>query len=137
MTNDIDSIGSHLGNGGEFDPEQTLKPCPLCGLKAELWKAHPDRPARKAWIACTGKCCILTREYLTDEEAVAAWNDRAAHEPANVTDLQLIARRIVEWVRAVDSDDDLDYLNGPDGWADIRETAQMARDALAKGVRLP
>lgn len=41
--------------------------------------------------------------------------------------LELIARRVVEWVRAVDDDsDDLDYLNGPDGWNDIRETASMA-----------
>ena len=58
-------------------PVEALEPCPLCGLKADLWRAHPDRPARKAWIACTGRCCIMTREYLTDEEAIAAWNRRA------------------------------------------------------------
>ncbi|MCC4234508.1 hypothetical protein LL253_17690 [Sphingobium soli] len=45
-----------------------------------------------------------------------------------IRQLELIARRVVEWVRAVDDDaDDLDYLNGPDGWNDIRETAAMAR----------
>jgi len=56
---------------------EALEPCPLCGLAAEIWRAHPENPKRKAWIACTGKCCIMTREYLTDEEAIAAWNTRA------------------------------------------------------------
>ena len=53
-----------------------LLPCPLCGMKAALWRAHPENPSRKAWIACTAKCCIMTREYLSDEEAIAAWNRR-------------------------------------------------------------
>lgn len=47
-------------------------------------------------------------------------------------ELLLVAKRIAEWVRAVDEDgDDLTYLNS-DGWADVRETADMARAAIAK-----
>jgi len=63
---------------------EKLAPCPLCGSRAELWKAHPDRPARKAWIACIGRCCIMTREYMTDAEAIAAWNTRATPDHAAV-----------------------------------------------------
>lgn len=71
-----------------------LKPCPLCGSSAELWGAHPDRPARKAWIACVGRCCIMTREYLTDAEAIAAWNARATD--AEITSLEEENARIRE-----------------------------------------
>lgn len=60
----------------------------------------------------------------------------ANHRQQPAADLELIARRIVEWVRAVDDDpDDLAYLNGSDGWNDIRETAAMARRAL--GLEAP
>lgn len=52
-----------------------LKPCPFCGGKAELWMAHGDRTA---WIACMSKCSVLvSKEYKTDAEAIAAWNTRA------------------------------------------------------------
>lgn len=68
------------------EAERELKPCPLCGLRADLWRAHPENPKRKAWIACTGKCCIMTREYLSDEEAIAAWNTRPADDLAVAVD---------------------------------------------------
>lgn len=52
-----------------------LKPCPFCGGKAELWMAHEGRTA---WIACMSKCSVLvSKEYKTDAEAIAAWNRRA------------------------------------------------------------
>ncbi len=56
---------------------EELKPCPLCGGRAEIWRAHPEGPKRKAWIACVDRCLVLTREYDTTEEAIAAWNRRA------------------------------------------------------------
>lgn len=52
-----------------------LKPCPFCGGNAELWRALEGRPA---WVACLGKCAVLvTRDHMTDEDAIAAWNRRA------------------------------------------------------------
>ena len=52
-----------------------LLPCPFCGERAEIWRAHEGRTA---WIACMGKCSVLvSKEYKTDAEAIAAWNRRA------------------------------------------------------------
>lgn len=52
-----------------------LKPCPFCGGEAEIWRANRER---SAWIACMGRCCVLvSKEYTTDAEAIAAWNRRA------------------------------------------------------------
>jgi len=62
-----------------------LKPCPFCGGEAEIWRAHE---CRTAWIACMGKCVVLiSKEYLSDDEAITAWNRRAdiaAVQPAQV-----------------------------------------------------
>ena len=62
-----------------------LKPCPFCGGEADIWRAHEGRTA---WIACMGKCVVLiSKEYLSDDEAIAAWNrraDLAAVQPAQV-----------------------------------------------------
>ncbi len=52
-----------------------LKPCPFCGGDAEIWRAHEGRTA---WVACMGRCAVLvSKEYTTDAEAIAAWNTRA------------------------------------------------------------
>lgn len=60
-----------------------LLPCPFCGGRAEIWKAQGE--GRAAWIACMGDCggpdrrgTVLTAEYATDAEAIAAWNRRPA-----------------------------------------------------------
>lgn len=67
-----------------------LLSCPLCGGGAELWKAHEAHPPRKAWIACMDRCCaFITQEHMTDAEAIAAWNTRAA--PATDEALKPIA----------------------------------------------
>ncbi len=83
------------------DGGENLAPCPLCGGRAELWKAHPDRPARKAWIACVGRCCILTREYMSDAEAIAAWNTRGTLDIATVRNaaLEEAAQAVIEYCR--------------------------------------
>lgn len=64
---------------------------------------------------------------MTDKaEAASPIADRQ-HEA-----LLLIARRVVEWMRAVDDiQDDLEYLNSGDGWDDMRETAAMAALVIA------
>lgn len=54
-----------------------LLPCPMCGGKAEIWRAHPENPKRGAWIACVDRCLVLTKEYDADEKAIAAWNRRS------------------------------------------------------------
>ncbi len=60
--------------------DKELLPCPFCGGKAEIWKAHPENPKRNAWIACMGKCVVMTKEHETTEEAVKAWNTRTESE---------------------------------------------------------
>jgi hypothetical protein len=55
---------------------EELKPCPLCGGKAELWRAHPENPKLNAWVACADRCLVLTQEFESDEAAIAHWNTR-------------------------------------------------------------
>lgn len=56
-----------------------LKPCPLCGGKAEVWRAHPENPKRRAWVGCMERCVVLiTREFETTEDAVKHWNTRTS-----------------------------------------------------------
>lgn len=57
---------------------EELKPCPFCGGEAEIWRAHPENPPRKAWIACMSRCAVMTKEHDTDAAAIAAWNTRAS-----------------------------------------------------------
>lgn len=55
---------------------EKLLPCPFCGGEAEIWRASAD-PKRPAWVGCMGRCAVLvSREYETTEEAIAAWNRR-------------------------------------------------------------
>ena len=64
--------------------DHTLLPCPFCGGEAEIWRASAD-PKRPAWVGCMGRCAVLvSREYETTEEAIAAWNRRTP--PAAVPD---------------------------------------------------
>ena len=52
-----------------------LLPCPFCGGDADIWRASGERTA---WVACMGRCSVLvSKEYTTDAEAIAAWNTRA------------------------------------------------------------
>lgn len=61
-----------------------------------------------------------------------------AEEGGLAEELVLVAKRVVEWMRAVDDEeDDLQYLNGSaDGWGDMRETAAIAAAALARAHKL-
>lgn len=111
---------------------EALEPCPLCGMKADLWRAHPDRPARKAWIACTGRCCIMTREYLTDEEAIAAWNRRATLSRSD----DGAGEAVSGWIISNGQDDRWrTWKDGYSAWTDNREEAtRYARREDAEAV---
>ena len=59
----------------------SLEPCPLCGGKAEIWRAQDNGFTKplKAWIACMNRCCaFITQEHTTNEEAITAWNRRVS-----------------------------------------------------------
>lgn len=50
-----------------------LKPCPFCGEKAELLIV-PDRQTK--WIVRCRKCFTNNGTFLSDHDAVEAWNRR-------------------------------------------------------------
>lgn len=53
-----------------------LKPCPFCGSNtAEV--ARPYFPAKDAVVECQ-ECFAKTDEYMSDDEAIEAWNRRVA-----------------------------------------------------------
>ena len=54
-----------------------LKPCPFCGGKAELLIV-PGRIAH--WVVKCRKGCVNTCQYISDHDAVEAWNRRADNE---------------------------------------------------------
>jgi len=105
------------------DLSARLLPCPFCGGEAEIWRAHMERTA---WIGCMGKCSVLvSREYKTDAEAIAAWNTRVPtdHERA-------VQAAVAKAVEAADKalQDALAYIDkGHPG---------MARNILAAAIRL-
>ena len=61
-----------------------LLPCPFCGAEAELLKTidqHSDYP-RHWLIQCENGCASAETDGLEPDEAVSAWNRRAAPSPA-------------------------------------------------------
>ena len=71
---EIDSIGSHIGNGGDFDPLDGRDKLELC--------AHCEAPGylmnvgARFKVKCTG-CQMQTALSLYRNEVIAAWNRRA------------------------------------------------------------
>lgn len=70
--------------------EIKLKPCPFCGgeakLKADVRYPRPERNPKRAYeVVCQNYNCIIglcdDRYYLTEKEAIEAWNTRADTEP--------------------------------------------------------
>lgn len=49
---------------------EKLTPCPFCGEKAELWKSA------KSFVICNN-CAASTRESLSHDTAIKAWNRRS------------------------------------------------------------
>jgi Lar family restriction alleviation protein len=103
---------------------ESLKPCPFCGGEAEIWRARPERPSRNAWIACMDRCAVMTKEYPTDAEAIAAWNTRARPEPSEAV-VEAVARAMC---RHIGDDPDLQMSGGEARWEWL---AGHARAAIA------
>lgn len=62
--------------------ETTLKPCPFCGGEAEVNQTYDidTNEVDGYFIICRNKDCTAwpeTAEYLTEAEAIEAWNTRA------------------------------------------------------------
>lgn len=55
-------------------PEIKLKPCPFCGSKAELLIV-PGRMTK--WVVRCTKCYANNGTFVSDHDAVEAWNMRA------------------------------------------------------------
>ena len=54
--------------------EIKLKPCPFCGYVAKVL------PIDYEFFCICEKCGATTKYYETEEEAAAAWNNRAGQE---------------------------------------------------------
>ena len=107
-----------------------LKPCPFCGGAADIWRAHEGRTA---WIACMGKCVVLvSKEYLSDDEAIAAWNRRAdLAQPAQVQPdpRDEVIKGLVE--AATDAAEAIDMAYGSDDDESPHRHSAKLRAALA------
>lgn len=65
------------------DSNATLKPCPFCGAFAQVLDFERLDGSCFYEIQCSGKNCVAnprTKGFRTFEEAIEAWNTRAAYE---------------------------------------------------------
>ena len=80
----------------------SLEPCPLCGGKAEIWRAQDNGFTKplKAWIACMNRCCaFITQEHTTNEEAITAWNRRVStNKDETIANLLRLLERAVPMI---------------------------------------
>lgn len=112
-----------------------LKPCPFCGGKAELWMAHAERTA---WIACMSKCSVLvSKEYKTDAEAIAAWNRRAIPAAQPSPDVEALVEALEKLVHAVCGETGFaqsvrDCSGFAYPWPALDEAELIARAAIAR-----
>jgi Lar family restriction alleviation protein len=63
--------------GGAIVSEMTLEPCPFCGT-TDI-EVYPTDRERARWNVCCGNPGCVTRsddDYLTESDAVSAWNRR-------------------------------------------------------------
>ncbi|HOP11666.1 MAG TPA: hypothetical protein PK629_09280 [Oscillospiraceae bacterium] len=75
--------------------------CPICGGRTELTHAYDDRvshAARDAWYCQCPECGKSTDEFLTEEEAVVAWNQSHAADLKDI-DTRILRSVVVKPVR--------------------------------------
>lgn len=75
--------------------EMILKVCPFCGGEASIAAMSLDSHL-EFWVLCAEGCGFYTPHYITEAEAVAAWNRRTP-EPGT---------SVVRWVRYDKTNDD-------------------------------
>lgn len=63
---------------------EKLTNCPFCGGEVATMNFKPGRPDGY-WQANCKKCGTKTKYYQTEDEAIAAWNTRAADENPPLT----------------------------------------------------
>ena len=56
-----------------------MKPCPFCGGKAIIHDFKPFREKRLWYISCHD-CEIEQINYLSEQEAIEAWNRRVSND---------------------------------------------------------
>ena len=56
---------------------EELKPCPFCGSPAKLVINYD-----LSFVRCTNneECAIRTQQYLSEHDAISAWNRRVGDE---------------------------------------------------------
>lgn len=68
---------------------EILKPCPFCGAKAIIhhdlrYPKWSDAPVSASEVICINYECPIYKAdntyYLSDEDAIKAWNRRASNE---------------------------------------------------------
>lgn len=113
---------------------EALKPCPYCkcadvrmSLDRSIFagQVYVDEPGDEGWKARCEKCGCQTCWWHSEEQAIAAWNTRAA-DPAPVLTVEEIAR-IVDpeaWT--------LDAWN--DNWRAVIAKRQTAARAKATAI---
>ena len=56
---------------------EKLKPCPFCGGDAKVLPGSGIFNDQMLWVAICVECKAKSRDFWTQDEAIAAWNRRA------------------------------------------------------------
>lgn len=73
------------GNSGHYKntygaQKETLKPCPFCGGKSEIWESKANNGFLYGYAARCSRCKSRSKIYSIVEQAVEAWNRRVTDE---------------------------------------------------------
>jgi hypothetical protein len=114
----------------------TLEPCPFCG--ATDVEAYPADRERSCWNVCCGNPGCVTRgdnDYLTEGDAVAAWNRRAhISQPAQAVDVDEAMVERMARVVAQHAGEDFDDI-GSFARSVLMDTQRAALTAALKDSR--
>jgi len=65
---------------------ETLKPCPFCGVEARLLEGKTDFGLQAFRVSCSNHNCSVsayTVDFTSEKAAIAAWNKRAKNTGGN------------------------------------------------------